>query len=251
MLAKVIHPSVDVTEYWVSEKLDGVRARWNGRQLISRGGTVLKAPEWFVSGFPDITLDGELWMARQTYQQTVSIVRQQTPHDDWIKIKLLVFDLPSYSGNFSARVAEMRKMAENNTSPYLAFIPQFQVNSREHLLKRLNEITDQGGEGLMLHHQAARYHSGRSNNLLKLKPYTDAEAVVIGYRPGKGQFTGKMGAIKVKTDNGKEFFIGSGFSHLERENPPPLGCVINFRYQGYTDSGIPRFAVFKRIRNEP
>ena len=103
----------------------------------------------------------------------------------------------------------------------------------------------------MLHHKASLYSRGRSSDLLKLKPYADAEAVVIGYRPGKGQFSGKMGAIKVRINNGKEFFIGSGFSHLERENPPDEGSIISFRYQGLTDSGIPRFAVFLRIRDEP
>jgi len=103
----------------------------------------------------------------------------------------------------------------------------------------------------MLHHQSGLYHSGRSQDLLKLKPYTDAEAIIIGYRSGKGKFTDKMGAVKVKTLTGEIFFIGSGFSDKDRENPPPLNSLITFRHQGYTDSGIPRFAVFIRIRSEP
>ena len=251
MLAKVFHPSVDVTEYWVSEKLDGVRARWDGRQLISRGGTIFKAPGWFVRDFPDMVLDGELWIAREKYQQTVSIVRKQKLNTGWEQVKFMVFDLPDQSGDFTARVDAMRKMAKSEDTPYLAFIPQFQVTSNEQLTQRLKVITEQGGEGLMLHHRASFYRIGRSNDLLKLKPYADAEAVVIGYRPGKGQFVGKMGAIKVRLDNGKEFFIGSGFSHHERENPPAINSVITFRHQGVTDSGIPRFAVFLRIRDEP
>jgi DNA ligase-1 len=103
----------------------------------------------------------------------------------------------------------------------------------------------------MLHHQDSLYQHGRSNRLFKLKPYDDAEAVVIGYRPGKGQFTGKMGSLKVRAENGKEFYIGTGFSQREREDPPPLGSRISFRHQGYTDKGTPRFAVFIRIRDEP
>jgi DNA ligase-1 len=251
MLAKVFHSSVDVTEYWVSEKLDGVRARWEGGQLISRGGIIFKAPSWFVRDFPDRVLDGELWIARTKYQQIVSIVRKQKPNTGWEQIKFMVFDLPDHPGNFTARVAAMRNIAKQSHAPYLAFIPQFLVSSRDQLMQRLKVVTEQSGEGLMLHHKASFYNNGRSNNLLKLKPYTDAEAVVIGYRPGKGQFLGKMGAIKVRIDNGKEFFIGSGFSHIERENPPVEGSVVTFRYQGLTDSGIPRFAVFLRIRDEP
>jgi len=251
MLAKVFDASVDVTQYWVSEKLDGVRARWDGQQLISRGGLLLHAPKWFTQDFPDTVLDGELWIARGKYQQTVSIVRKQQPHTGWQKIKFMIFDLPDHSGTFSDRVNQMQSMAKQSASPFLQFIEQVQIASNEQLIQRLQLVTDQGGEGLMLHRMSGLYRSGRSHDILKLKPFADAEAIVTGYRPGKGQFTGKMGAIQVKPTQGKTFFIGSGFSHQERDNPPPLGSTISYRYQGFTDSGIPRFAVFLRVRDEP
>lgn len=251
MLAKVFQPSVDVSQYWISEKLDGMRARWDGQRLISRGGTLLKAPKWFTQDFPDIVLDGELWIARGEYQQTVSIVRKQQPHNGWQKIKFMIFDLPDHVGPFSNRVSMMQRMDHQSLSPYLKFIDQFQVASRVQLMQRLQTVTDQGGEGLMLHHKQGIYHSGRSLDLLKLKLFTDAEAVVIAYRPGKGQFTGKMGSLQVRSEEGKVFFIGSGFSHQERAMPPAIGSTISYRYQGFTDSGIPRFAVFLRMRDEP
>jgi len=115
---------------------------------------------------------------------------------------------------------------------------------------KLDDIAGQGGEGLMLHRQTAFYHSGRSDDLLKVKPFEDAEATVIGYKPGKGKNTGLMGAIKVRIDNGKEFYIGSGFTQQQRQNPPLIGSLITYRYQGFTQAGIPRFAVFMRPRNE-
>jgi len=251
MLAKVFDASVDVTQYWVSEKLDGVRARWDGQQLISRGGLLLNAPKWFTQDFPNTVLDGELWIARGKYQQTVSIVRKQHPHIGWQKIKFMIFDLPKHSRTFSDRVNQMQSMAKQSPSPFLQFIEQVQIASNEQLMQRLQLVTDQGGEGLMLHRMSGLYRSGRSHDILKLKPSADAEAIVTGYRPGKGQFTGKMGAIQVKSTQGKTFFIGSGFSHQERDNPPPLGSTISYRYQGFTDSGIPRFAVFLRVRDEP
>ncbi len=250
MLARVFHPSVDVSKYWVSEKLDGVRARWDGQKLVSRGGIVFNPPGWFINGFPDEILDGELWIARGEYQQTVSIVRKKIAHDGWRKVKFMVFDLPTHSGDFSSRVATMRQLKRGTKSPYLDFIRQYRVTSKKLLMQNLRKLIEQGGEGLMLHHQQSYYRSGRSNDLLKLKPYQDAEAVVIGYRPGKGRFSGKMGAIKVKMDNGKEFYIGSGFLHQERENPPAINSVITYRHQGFTNKGIPRFAVFLRVRDE-
>jgi DNA ligase-1 len=251
MLAKVFDASVDVTQYWVSEKLDGVRARWDGQQLISRGGNLLNAPKWFTQNFPDTVLDGELWIARGKYQQTVSITRKQQPHLGWQKIKFMVFDLPNHSGTFSDRVSLMQSMAKKSPSPFLKFIEQVQIDSHEQLMQRFQLVTNQGGEGLMLHRKQGLYNSGRSHNILKLKPFADAEAIVTGYRLGKGQFTGKMGSIQVKSTQGKTFFIGSGFSHQERDNPPPIGSTISFRYQGFTDRGIPRFAVFLRVRDEP
>ncbi|WP_428354586.1 DNA ligase [Methyloprofundus sp.] len=251
MLAKVFHASVDVSDYWVSEKLDGVRARWNGHQLISRGGKVLAAPDWFVDEFPDTALDGELWVARGKYQHTVSIIKRLKPHTGWKKIRFMLFDLPAHKGPFAERLVELRNIERHNQSPYLSIIPQHLYTTSQELMQHLQFIVDGGGEGLMLHHKAGIYRSGRSNDLLKLKQFTDAEAVVIDYRAGKGQFTGKMGAIQVKTASDKVFFIGSGFSHKDREYPPAIGSTVSFRHQGLTDSGIPRFAVFIRVRDEP
>jgi DNA ligase 1 len=250
MLARVFHGNIDVTQFWVSEKLDGVRARWDGKRLISKGGQVFAAPAWFIQGLPDIPLDGELWMARGRYEEVVSIVRKQTPHAGWKRIKLMVFDLPGHQGGFSARVSAMRDLASQINSPYLAVIQQFRLESEAALMRRLDETTRQGGEGLMLQKQNALYQIGRSDDLLKVKSVEDAEAVVIGYKPGKGKNIGMMGSVKVRTDSGKVFYIGSGFSQAQRRTPPALGSMVTYHYQGFTEAGIPRFAVFMRVRDE-
>ena len=44
LLANVYRNHIKLEDYWVSEKLDGVRARWDGERLLSRGGNVLRAP---------------------------------------------------------------------------------------------------------------------------------------------------------------------------------------------------------------
>jgi len=247
VLANVYRQHEDITQFWVSEKLDGVRARWDGKQLISRGGNIFIAPEWFVRNFPDRPLDGELWMGRGRYEDVVSVVRQQKTHDGWKHVKFMVFDLPAHGGTFTERAEAMRRVA---LTPYLEVIGQFRVASNKALMDKLADIAKQGGEGLMLHRQSALYHSGRSDDLLKLKPFEDAEAIVIGYKPGKGKNTGLMGAIKVRMNNGKEFYIGSGFTQHQRKNPPLLWSLVTYRYQGFTQAGIPRFGVFVRQRNE-
>ena len=78
----------------------------------------------------------------------------------------------------------------------------------------------------MLHRADSLYHSGRSDDLLKLKPRQDAEATVIEILPGKGKFSGMMGALVVKDKGCHIFRIGFGFSYNESRNPPLPGSVI-------------------------
>jgi DNA ligase-1 len=250
MLADIYRQGIDISQYRVSEKLDGVRARWDGTHLISRGGNVFAAPEWFTKGFPVIPLDGELWMGRGRYEEVSAIVRTQQPHDGWRNVRLMIFDLPAHGGTFDQRVIAMNRVMVESDSPYLATIEQQHVKSEEDLLKWVHTVVEQGGEGLILHRETAYYASGRSQDLLKFKLFTDAEATVIGYRPGKGQFAGQTGSLIVRTDQGVTFSIGSGLSHEQRRRPPPLQSRVTFRYQGLTKNGVPRFPVFLRIRDE-
>jgi DNA ligase-1 len=250
MLAEIYQQGLDVSQYWVSEKLDGVRARWDGKQLLSRGGHVLANPEWFTNDFPRIPLDGELWIGRARFEETASIVRKKQPHEGWRALRFMVFDLPEHGGTFDERVLAMKRMATQTLSPYLDIIEQQAFASEKALRQQLKTAIAQGGEGLMLHRKTARYTKGRSQDLLKLKPFVDAEATVIGYRPGKGKFVGQIGSLKVRTDQGIVFFIGTGLSDAQRRDPPPLQSRITFRYQGFTKNGIPRFPVFLRIRDE-
>lgn len=114
----------------------------------------------------------------------------------------------------------------------------------------LDDVVKKGGEGLMLHRADSLYHSGRSDDLLKLKPWQDAEATVIEILPGKGKFSGMMGSLLVKDQSGHIFRIGTGFSNDERRSPPPVGSVITFKFTGTTKKGLPRFASFLRIRQQ-
>lgn len=106
------------------------------------------------------------------------------------------------------------------------------------------------GEGLMLHLANAEYMTGRSHVLLKLKPYLDAEAKVVGYVAGCGKYQGKMGALLVENTDGIRFKLGTGFSDAERENPPKIGSMVTYTYKGTTKTGKPKFASFLRVRDE-
>lgn len=248
LLAGVYHDNIDVHQYWVSEKLDGVRAYWDGRQLISRGGNVIAAPAWFVATFPAQKLDGELWLGRNKFAETLSIVSKSTAVDsEWQQMGYYVFELPDAPGSFSQRITDIQQLVRQQNSPYLKLVPQFRLGSKTQLQAKLHELEQSGAEGLMLHHQDAPYSTGRSSALLKLKTYQDTEAEVIGYRPGKGKYRGMVGALVVKMPDGKTFAIGSGLTDELRQTPPQIGSIITYRYNGYTSKGLPRFARFLRL----
>lgn len=250
MLANTYAPGIDITEYWVSEKLDGVRARWDGSQLLSRGGARIHAPAWFTRDWPDAPLDGELWLGRARFDTLSGIVRTLQPDDDaWRQVRFMVFDLPRHPGPFSARLQALRALLDTTGVPWLEPIAQFRVATEAELAQRLAAIVTAGGEGLMLHHQDARYLAGRSAQLLKLKPYHDAEAQVVGYTPGQGKYQDLLGALIVARPDGVRFRVGSGFTDAERAAPPPLGSWITYRYNGLTANGLPRFARFVRVRD--
>ena len=251
LLANVYREDVDLDRYWVSEKLDGVRAYWDGERLRSRKGHRISAPPWFVEHFPRVPLDGELWMGRGTFEGLSGAVRRHRPDDaQWREIRFMVFDLPSSPEIFDRRLQRLREMFESIASPHLALVEQFRVAGRAELMERLDRVVAGGGEGLMLHRGSSRYTAGRSDDLLKLKAHEDAEAVVVGHLPGKGRLTGLLGALLVETPEGLRFRLGTGFSDEERRDPPPRGATVTYKYYGKTRNGVPRFASFLRIRDE-
>ena len=133
---------------------------------------------------------------------------------------------------------------------WLKAVEQIKVEDHQALMDYLDSITQQGAEGLMLHKGSSLYKAKRSGDLLKVKPYEDAEAVVVRHIAGKGKYTNMMGAIVVEMDNGDTFKIGSGFSDEERRNPPEIGSIITYQFRGLTKNGIPRFATFLRVRHD-
>ena len=250
-LANVYQKGTPLNDYWVSEKLDGVRAYWTGERFLSRGGHEYRAPDWFTAGFPVHPLDGELWMGRGRFAELSGAVRQVVPDDDdWQRIRFMVFDLPDKEATFDQRLARLRVLVEELGSPYMALVDQQRATTHEKLMQRLDEVVDGGAEGLMLRLGSSQYRSGRSDDLLKVKQYQDAEAVVVDHLPGKGKYEGLMGSLLVKLDDGRQFRIGSGFSDSERASPPRPGTTITFKYYGRTATGLPRFASFLRIRND-
>ncbi|GAA0220524.1 DNA ligase [Marinomonas primoryensis] len=251
-LATRFSESTRAEDYLVSEKYDGIRAIWTGEVLMTRQGNPIHAPEWFTDKLPTVWLDGELWSKRNDFEFVMSTVRKNTPVDsEWRNIHYMIFDAPDAEKTmtFAERSQRYTQLILDLNLPHVIPIKQFTVSSNQELHRVLDDYVKKGAEGLILHRKLARFESGRTDNLLKLKPHMEAEAKVIKILNGSGKYDGMMGSILVEMPSGIRFKIGSGFSDDERRTPPKLGEYVTYKYHGFTERGIPRFASFLRIRD--
>lgn len=248
LLAHSWDNEVDLAGWWMSEKLDGVRAYWDGKKFWSRLGNEFIAPKWFTEGLPDFPLDGELWSGRKRFQRTVSIVRRQDASEDWREISYLVFDAPKLDAPFEERLERYHEALAAAKLPHARGHGHVRCEGVDHLRRELARVESLGGEGLMLRKPGSRYEVGRSFTLLKVKSFKDDEARVVGHVAGAGKHKGRLGALEVVMKDGTRFSVGTGFTDAEREAPPPIGTIITFRYQELSEDGVPRFPTYLRVR---
>jgi len=249
MLGKHWQNTWDPAPYLISEKLDGVRAYWDGQVLRFRSGRLINAPEWFTDALPDTPLDGELWISRHSFDRTSATVRRKQPDDaEWQQIKYMVFDLPGASGTFAERAEKINELMLEEGVSWLQAVPQTRVLDRAALHRQLLSWVGEGAEGLMLHRANALWVPGRSDDLRKLKLVPDEDAQVVGVLPGKGRNAGRMGALLLEMPSGQRFALGTGFTDAQRESPPPIGATVTYRYLDRTPAGIPKFASYLRSR---
>ncbi|WP_178861458.1 DNA ligase [Thiomicrorhabdus cannonii] len=267
--AKPIEPSLvllntysgqeEVQGWLLSEKLDGVRAYWDGKHLMSRQGKRFVVPDWFTENFPPFELDGELWMGRGQFENTVSIVNQQQPHNGWQQLSYQIFEVPNQAGGLLERLGVLKMYLQVFPAPYLHIIEQTAVSGRDEVANHLKEMIAHGGEGLVLRDPNTPYYAGRSAKALKVKEKQDAECIVQGYTQGEGKYQGQVGALLCEIvagqfpalrDSQRVVKLGSGLSDQERREPPPKGTLVTFQYMGLTKNGLPRFPVYWRIRSD-
>jgi len=241
MLAKT-RKGEDPTGWWMSEKLDGVRAYWTGTDLFTRNGNPIAAPRWFTAPLPKMALDGELMVGRGQFQKTVSAVRKQVPVEaEWRRLRFHVFDAPMQPGGCEKRWREMATAVRG--IPHVEVVTQTACTSAKALAKMHADIAKLGGEGVMLREPGSAYEHRRSGSLLKVKSFMDAEAKITGYVAGEGKHAGRLGAYEAVLVKGTKarFRIGTGMSDAERERPLRIGTVVTVKFQELTDAGVPRF----------
>lgn len=209
-------------EGWLaSEKIDGIRAIWNGEDLVSRDGLIFNAPDWFKANLPKLALDGELFAG--SLGATISAVQS----GDWDSLVFHVFDAPS-AIPFEERV----EFVQSLDLPSHCVKVQHWKTETISAIKSADQIAARGGEGLVVRCPRSPYISGRTMTALKIKPTRSAEMIVIGYH-GKG-IKGHWNGVTVSVNT---------------KAKPELGDRVTFAFSGTTESGIPRCTSFLAIRN--
>ena len=234
----------------MSEKLDGVRAFWDGEKLVSRSGNIFPAPKFFIKDFPKTELDGELWSKRGDFSNVSSIVNTKkgsvmpdsNRESRWQELTYNIFEVPNAVGTLTERLSKVKE------SKYIKIIKQIKVKNRQHLNEFLRSVEKKGGEGIVVRDGSLNYYTGRNNNALKVKSYIDEECEVISHNKGNGKYKNMLGSLECKMSNNKTIKIGTGFKDEQRKNPPKIGTIITFKYYGLTSKGNPRFPVFLRVR---
>jgi DNA ligase-1 len=238
----------NISGWLMSEKLDGIRGYWNGKNLLTKKGKIIYAPTWFTKDLPKFELDGELWTKRNDFENIQNIIMDKTPSKDWTKITYNIFEVPNTKGNFLKRLEKINLWLEKNSINHLKVIKQIKVKDKEQLNIFLEEIISKKGEGIIIKNPTQDYHTGRSPHILKVKKVQDMEGVVIDINISEK--TKVLKSLVVKLKNGIVFNLGTGFNKKERESHAKIGDIITFKYYGFTKYGKPKFASFLRVRKD-
>lgn len=259
-----------IIEYWASEKFDGYRAIWTGSKFVSRNGKEFTStPDWFIQAMPkNVVLDGELWTKRDDFNTCGIFRKKKVVAGEWEQhnVKYKIFDMPLNKKRFEDRMTDLEQLIKKQTKlintnistiPYnpLSITQQIKIKSKKHLDDMFRAIILDKGEGLMLRESGSMYEQKRSSTLLKIKPVYDDECIIVGYNPGTGKYTGKLGSFKcVLVKNKNVSFKLSGMNDEIRTNyetTHPIGTVVTFQYNELNSkTGAPRFGRYLRIRSD-
>lgn len=276
--------------WWVSEKFDGQRAIWDGEKFISRGATTGQprvypyVPRWFIALMPPgIALDGELFMARNSFNATTSILKtklklenQRSKKDPtqeqldlrWSSIKFVVFDVINLKLLYEQRKEMLKKIVEERCKVWdlisvpvymkkpscpLVFTEQYLIKSEKQLMTMYDKLVNEEAEGVMIRAPGIPYIPKRTKLMLKMKLVDDSECRIIGYKPGEGKYANLLGSFQCEDVKSKAQFYLGGMTDTIRTNyhqTHPVGTIITYTFNGITPDGIPRHPRYKGIRND-
>ena len=241
-----IYKNQNVSGWLMSEKLDGIRAYWNTKELLTKNGNKIHTPKNFIKNFPPFELDGELWTKRDDFENIQSIILDKNPSQAWDEITYNIFEAPNSKGNFKKRLEKVKNWFLKHQNNKVNIIEQTVCRDKNHLNQFLEQVVNLKGEGVIIKNPNLTYVKARSKNSLKVKKFYDMEGIVTGINYNKGI----MKSLVLKLANGITFNLGGGFSQEKRIKHPQIGEMVTFKYYSLTKKGKPKFASFMRVRKK-
>jgi DNA ligase-1 len=244
---------------YAQRKYDGIRNftgfKYDGKlHMTSRNGKeflhlnhIIKDLEGVLK--PGEILDGELYSHSMNFQQIISAVKREQPGNKEIKIRAYDMGTDHPQDRRLRRLKRVCKLA----GPSVEYCPTYEVNNLEEAMALFAIFIEEGYEGMILRNKKSKYEFGtRSHNLAKYKEFDEEEFEIIGVHEAEGRDAGT--AILECSCKGGSFRCRPMGDRATRAAYLTLGDELigerlTVKYQGLSDTGIPRFPIGKVIRD--
>lgn len=271
------YPIQEGTEFWLTQKLNGVRATFYRGELYARSGQIYTGLEHITNSLKHFTnggivLDGELTLKEkgnlsdnEAFRIATGILNGENVEDK-TRICYTIFDVISVEDfentpvvTYSVRRSVLDGIRDIIESDCTRVLPVLYHGTDQRMIwKLLEQMVAEDKEGLMLNTDVPYYRT-RHKGILKVKQFYSMDLPIIRCEEGSGRLSGKLGAF-VLDFQGNEVKVGSGFSDEQRvaywqnrESVPGLLCEVKYKEistDKHTGLQSLQFPVFIRVRDD-
>lgn len=272
------YPIAENTEFWLTQKLNGVRATYYDGKLIARSGVPYSGLEHIINTIESspmgaYVLDGELTLMdkqglsdNEAFRVATGILNSDDVNKTTICFTVFDiipkedFDNKTPKVNYSDRRILLDNFSEfMDSSGCLRILPVlYHGTDRSKIEELLNRMVSEDKEGLMLNTDVP-YKRTRHKGILKIKRFYTMDLKIIGYEEGTGRLEGTLGAFVLEY-KGNEVKVGSGFTDEQRDvfwrnRDEMVGLLCEVKYKEISsdkNTGLEslQFPVFVRMRTD-
>lgn len=271
------YPVENGTEFWLTQKLNGVRATFLDGQLIARSGNPYTGLRHITDKLTEIfghnfVFDGELTLKdkgslsdNEAFRTATGILNSDS--DDKTAVSYTVFDViprdefvnGKQSTNYASRRAILDGMAERLDCDFVKILPVLYHGSDTSVIDSfLDQMIREDKEGLILNTNVP-YRRTRHKGILKIKRFYTMDLPIIRVEEGSGRLSGTLGAF-VLDFKGNEVKVGTGFTDSQRsefwgKREQLLGTLCEVKYKEIsqdksTGAESLQFPVFVTLRTD-
>lgn len=267
MLAATFKPGQAITfPCFAQPKLDGLRCLAENKNgvvtLWSRLGNKIETTPHINAAVAKLTkdgdtLDGELYIHGVAFQEIIKLVKSVKP--DTVKVEYHVYDclgVAPFSERYVVDHLEARELLQGFNTGVVRFVETISIDSHEDITDYQRATLAEDYEGIMLRHGPCFYLSEcRSQSLLKVKIWQDAEFLITDVKDGVGKFEG-LAIFQCETATGFTFDCvpkGSAAArrkmYADRESSIGKHLTVEFFEWTTSEQSVPRFPKGIAIRD--